>query len=193
MDELDLAQARQKEFQKELLLRQEEERDAAIESDRESLEQEGLEAQKRFEEEGAAESGRRDFASADIEGTMQMDAEQREIEMQQQEDLEQEIDQSVNDISKARSIESAKEIIHGGGHDMTDSEVSEVIDNPPEKVPFPQGMFALAVLKDILDIILTATVVGIIIVFIYSVFYFIISIDWTLKRANKLGFAKKFI
>ena len=188
LDELDKAKQRDLEFQAALMLQQEEDRDIEIENEREQLIVEGKEAQKKLQEQQRKEDMRADDVQQEVV------QEETELEIQQRENKNNsENEEGEEMFNDEEALEQAKEIIQEGGHDISDEEVKHVVQNPPSQVEFPQNMLILAVIKDLLDVILTLTGVGIVVVFIYSLFYFIISIDWTLKRANKLGFAKKFV
>ncbi len=177
------------EFERKLFEEQAKDLEDAIEARREEMKHAGDQAQAKLQ--GRSYSAEASKEQDEIEQTQQIESEQQILIKQQiNEDLNRE-DQG--NRLKEQSIALAKGLLHSAGYKMEDHEVEKLNDKPLQKSEFPTGMIFLAITKDILDILLTLTGVGIIIVVLYSFFYFVASVSWTLSRANRLGLFKKFI
>lgn len=66
-----------------------------------------------------------------------------------------------------------------GGDEMA------LLDNPPDAVSFPWFTFGAAALKDLADIILDLTGVGVVVVEVLSLILDLFLFFWTLDKANK--------
>lgn len=173
------------EFERKLFEEQAKDLEAAIEARREEMKKAGDEAQRVMR----GDTTRQDeYSQQDIEETREQQAQIEQINAQQQEVLQKgEIQHEQNQSF----LENARAFLKEKGHAVDDEDLKLLKENKPQRPDFPLIMVSMAVVKDIFDMILTATLVGIILVMLYSFFYLVISFVWTMTRVARVSFVGK--
>ena len=157
------------EFERKLFEEQAKDLEDAIEARREEMKKAGDAAQKRLR---GTTTKQDTYSKQDIEETRAEQASIEQINAQQaavvQKD-EMRQDQNESFMERARAFLKEK------GHPVDDEDLEALKEKPPQRPDFPIIMVSMAIVKDIFDMILTATLVGIILVVLYSAFYFVVS------------------
>jgi len=164
-----------------LLIKQEEETQIAIDSKKERDRLEGVAAQRRLlrQERPRATRAFTKRVENQEEISAQIEAENQEI--------------NIINIISFLTRDRAREVLEEGGEDLEDDEIDELRENPPELPQFPTIIFSLAIVKDTLDVIVTVTIIGAAATFVYGAFYNIIIFAWLLNKASKPSLAQRLV
>jgi hypothetical protein len=77
--------------------------------------------------------------------------------------------------------------------EITKQDIDLAVEGRPEKPPFPYGIFLVAFIKDILDLVFTVSIVGIIVVLPLSFFMAFILFFWLQGKMSGGWYKKKII
>ncbi len=161
------------EFERKLFEEQQADLEAAIETRREELVRSGQENQKLLQRE-TEEIKEQEQENIDY----QEEQENQELQNQIQVDLKAEDDNVVEDDYESNEEEEDQDAVGSAG-------AKKKTKVPKSSKPrFPVFMFPLAIFKDLLDLLLTLTGVGVILVFVYSFIYNIALFLWCLGKKN---------
>jgi hypothetical protein len=105
--------------------------------------------------------------------------------------------EKMNEAEMRRLSHRVRDIFKNGGFGADDSdirELSEMRAGKVEKPSFPYFILIIAVLKDIVDVVATATLVGVVFSIALSFLFSLILFFWTLGKINGMfGYKKKMI
>ncbi len=172
----------QRKFEQDLIEKQATEQEAEIEARRTQDAEEGDAKQQELQEEESTDqnTGSKSFIRQQIES--------------QADNIKDQIENYTDGVKgeiKEQAKQEAQNLLKEHGFDLDLDEVAAIEEKPPTEESFPVGMVFLAVIKDITDVVLAATFVGVIVAIIYTPIYLLASLAWALSLTNRFSFMGK--